>query len=256
MQCAHGYSGCIGVVPSGAHDSSRGVAGLPLRSALRIAVIGRQKLYAYFASNIAMNASHSPSRRARRAARNRRGRSSWRAAICRTIGLKVRGPVKNQKRPMLVCSALRFVLLRPPSLADLVEVLRSTPPMSRAGGGRRTELRAACHHEGRDAPDGRFDRDGGRHVDASLGVGGGSFRPRCCRHSRATPGSSAAAFLPSSMPLALRVSLRHGGKRGREIRHRDWPSGRDGSRPERRERRRRGGRLLRGGADRRSAVSL
>ena len=45
MQCAHGYSGCIGVSPSGNHDFSRGVAGFCVISALRIAVTGRQRLY-------------------------------------------------------------------------------------------------------------------------------------------------------------------------------------------------------------------
>ena len=44
MQCAHGYSGCMEVSMSGAHDGSRYVALLPSMSALRIAVIGRQKL--------------------------------------------------------------------------------------------------------------------------------------------------------------------------------------------------------------------
>ena len=44
MQCAQGYSGCIGVSPSGNHNSSPGVAAFCVISALRIAVIGRQKL--------------------------------------------------------------------------------------------------------------------------------------------------------------------------------------------------------------------
>src|SRR5215470_14085705 len=43
MQWAQGYSGCIGVSPSGDQLASRAVAGLSLRSALRIAVIGRQR---------------------------------------------------------------------------------------------------------------------------------------------------------------------------------------------------------------------
>ena len=44
MQCAHGYSGCIGVLSIGCQVASRSVAGLPSISPLRIAVIGRQKL--------------------------------------------------------------------------------------------------------------------------------------------------------------------------------------------------------------------
>src|SRR5262249_56564384 len=44
MQCAHGYSGCIGVSAIGCQVASRSVAGLPSISAVRIAVTGRQKL--------------------------------------------------------------------------------------------------------------------------------------------------------------------------------------------------------------------
>src|SRR5690348_16687804 len=50
MQCAHGYSGCIGVTMNGVHPASRSVASLPSRSPLRMAVTGRQKLYVYLAS--------------------------------------------------------------------------------------------------------------------------------------------------------------------------------------------------------------
>src|SRR4051794_15697398 len=52
MQCAHGYSGCIGVSTYGSQPASR-----PSPSVLRMAVIGRQKLYVYFASKTAINAS-------------------------------------------------------------------------------------------------------------------------------------------------------------------------------------------------------
>src|SRR6476469_10247014 len=57
MQCAHGYSGCIGVSPSGRHEASRGVELLLVWSAFRIAVTGRHRLYVYLASNTAMYAS-------------------------------------------------------------------------------------------------------------------------------------------------------------------------------------------------------
>src|SRR5436305_2254050 len=57
MQCAHGYSGCIGVLSIGCQLASRAVAGLPSISPLRIAVIGRQNSYLYFASNTATKAS-------------------------------------------------------------------------------------------------------------------------------------------------------------------------------------------------------
>src|SRR6202022_3400418 len=47
MQCAHGYSGCIGVLSIGCHPASSETAGLPVRSPLRIAVMGRQKSCGY-----------------------------------------------------------------------------------------------------------------------------------------------------------------------------------------------------------------
>src|SRR6266511_3844484 len=56
-QWAHGYSGCIGVTAIGCQVASRSVAGLPSISPLRIAVMGRQKLYWYLASSTAINAS-------------------------------------------------------------------------------------------------------------------------------------------------------------------------------------------------------
>ena len=60
MQCAHGYSGCIGVLSIGCHVASRSVAELPSISPLRIAVIGRQNSYLYFASSTAMMQSSLP----------------------------------------------------------------------------------------------------------------------------------------------------------------------------------------------------
>src|SRR3979490_3211976 len=114
MQCAQGYSGCIGVSPKGAHDASRGVALFSLRSALRIAVIGRHRLKAYLASNTAMKAALV----ARGGSANRRAQStrfkSLDAATCRRMGFQVCGPLVNQKRPMSVCSAVRRALVRPP----------------------------------------------------------------------------------------------------------------------------------------------
>src|SRR5882762_11138435 len=50
MQCAHGYSGCMGVSMNGVQAASRSVASWPSLSPLRIAVIGRQRLYVYLAS--------------------------------------------------------------------------------------------------------------------------------------------------------------------------------------------------------------
>ena len=44
MQCAHGYSGCIGMSIRGSQPASSVVASLPSMSPFRIAVSGRQKL--------------------------------------------------------------------------------------------------------------------------------------------------------------------------------------------------------------------
>ena len=44
MQWAHGYSGCIGVSMNGVQPGSATVASFLLRSPLRMAVIGRQKV--------------------------------------------------------------------------------------------------------------------------------------------------------------------------------------------------------------------
>src|SRR5262245_15452510 len=57
IQCAHGYSGWRGVEANDSHAESRSVASFPSWSPLRIAVTGRQKRYAYLASNTAMTAS-------------------------------------------------------------------------------------------------------------------------------------------------------------------------------------------------------
>lgn len=56
MQWAQGYSGCIGVSINESHDASRGVAVLPMMSALRIAVTGRQSASAPFAPRRSRNA--------------------------------------------------------------------------------------------------------------------------------------------------------------------------------------------------------
>src|ERR1700676_4329184 len=56
-QCAHGYSGCIGVLMNGDHPRSAATFVFPATCSLRSAVTGRQKLYVYFASNTAINAS-------------------------------------------------------------------------------------------------------------------------------------------------------------------------------------------------------
>src|SRR5882672_3764244 len=50
MQCAHGYSGCMGVLTKGDQPRSAAALLFPAVCSLRIAVTGRQKLYVYLAS--------------------------------------------------------------------------------------------------------------------------------------------------------------------------------------------------------------
>src|SRR5262249_29655946 len=52
--CPDEYDGCAGVASSGVQVGSAAVAGLPSVSAARMAVTGRQKLYRYLASQVAM----------------------------------------------------------------------------------------------------------------------------------------------------------------------------------------------------------
>src|SRR5437588_9369865 len=96
MQCEQGYSGCIGVLAIGCHVASRSVAGLPSISPLRIAVIGRQKWYLYFASRTAMSESSS----ATVASAMKRAVSTTSMflaiAIWRWIGCVDAGPVNTQ----------------------------------------------------------------------------------------------------------------------------------------------------------------
>src|SRR5712675_1918730 len=120
MQCAHGYSGCIGVLSIGCQVASRSVAGLSSISPLRIAVIGRQKSYWYFASNTAMPASAAATATSAMKRAQSTTLISFAFANCRTIGSALCGPVMSQKRASSVCRADRLVLaLAPRSLISL-----------------------------------------------------------------------------------------------------------------------------------------
>src|SRR5262245_56195307 len=124
MQCAHGYSGCSGVSSSGNQVGAASVASLPSMSARRIAVIGRQNAYSYFASNTATNESMA----ATFASANSLARSTvdigCDTASERTTGFHDAGPVIDQKSAVSVCEAERSWL----SLAPR----RSTSAKSRA----------------------------------------------------------------------------------------------------------------------------
>src|SRR5882672_6208617 len=93
MQCAHGYSGCIGVLSIGCQVASRSVAGLSSLSPLRIAVIGRQKSYWYFASNTVMPASAAATATSAMKRAQSTTLISFALASCRTIGSALCGPV-------------------------------------------------------------------------------------------------------------------------------------------------------------------
>src|SRR5262245_38598953 len=112
--CAHGDSGCIGVLSIGCQVASRSVAGLSSISPLRIAVTGRQKSYWYLLSNTAMPASAA----ATATSAMKRAQSitliSFAFANCRTIGSALCGPVMSQKRASSVCRADRLMLVLAP----------------------------------------------------------------------------------------------------------------------------------------------
>src|SRR6187549_1548374 len=115
MQCAHGYSGCSGVSSSGNHCGAASVASLPSAAARRIAVIGRQKAYSYFASNTATNESMA----ATFGTANSRARSTVDSgrdeASERTTGFHDAGPVIDQNNAVSVCEAERSLLSFAPS---------------------------------------------------------------------------------------------------------------------------------------------
>src|SRR5262249_30875959 len=110
MQCAHGYSGCIGVSMNGIQPGSR-----TSPSALRMAVTGRQKLYVYFASNTAMSAS---SIAIAASARSRALSVTSRPGVLateRATGQYTFGSVASQNWAIAVCSGVRCVLVLPPT---------------------------------------------------------------------------------------------------------------------------------------------
>src|SRR5689334_2996775 len=146
MQCAHGYSGCIGVSPSGTQLRSRGVAGLPVRSALRIAVTGRHRLYVYFASNTAMNASAAAIETSA-CTRARSVRSSFDAAsACCTTWFHVPGPVMNQKRATSVWLGVRTVLVSAPTSRISLRSRVQVSEVSDGGGPGRNSAPLAMTH--------------------------------------------------------------------------------------------------------------
>src|SRR5229473_2817163 len=82
------------------------------------------------------------------ASANRRAQStssmSLLAATCRRMGVHVCGPTKNQKRPILVCSAVRTVLVRLPSSRISFTSFVQVGEVSAAGGGFLAEIDSLC----------------------------------------------------------------------------------------------------------------
>jgi hypothetical protein len=108
MQCAHGYSGCIGVSMNGVHDGSRSVASFPSISPFRIAVTGRQKLYVYLASNTAMTASSVACPTIARSLAFCVTSLFFELATESTMGQYTPVPVVYQKLATAVCSGVRL----------------------------------------------------------------------------------------------------------------------------------------------------
>src|SRR5262245_53623455 len=134
MQCAQGYSGCSGVSSSGTQPVSASVASLPSISARRIAVIGRQKPYSYFASNTATNESMA----ATFTSANKRARSTvdngCDEASERTTGFHDAGPVIDQKSAVSVCEAERSLLSLAPRRLTSAKSRAQTSLVSFGGG--------------------------------------------------------------------------------------------------------------------------
>src|SRR5262245_35320936 len=113
--CPDEYDGCAGVAISGVQVGSAAVAGLPSVSAARMAVTGRQKLYVYLVSQVAMYAS-APARFMSANSRAFCDRvKPWASDTLAAIWFQWRGDGSAQNRAISVPSALRMVLLAAPS---------------------------------------------------------------------------------------------------------------------------------------------
>src|SRR5262249_4992680 len=83
--------------------------------------------------------------RANRRALSRRS-SFLAAASCRTIGFHACGPVTNQKRAIAVCSAVRLVLVRPPtSLISFRSLVQTSESSAGGGAGRNCDPDVIVH---------------------------------------------------------------------------------------------------------------
>src|SRR5712671_2150335 len=109
MQCAHGYSGCIGVLSIGCQVALRSVAGLPSMSPLRIAVIGLQNSYLYLASKSAMPASASAIEANAMKCALSTVSIFLTTTICLSSWCDIPGLTEIQKRASSVCRAVRLV---------------------------------------------------------------------------------------------------------------------------------------------------
>src|SRR5512134_46597 len=129
MQCAHGYSGCIGVSMKGVQPESRASP-----SALRMAVIGLQKLKAYFASKTAISASSMAiAAKAKKRALSVTSRPGA-FATERATGQYTAGAVASQNFAMAVCSCVRLEpFIAPSALTSSKSLLHTS--LFKSGGG-------------------------------------------------------------------------------------------------------------------------
>src|SRR5262245_10520923 len=146
MQWAHGYSGCSGVSSSGNQVGAASVASLPSMSARRIAVIGRQNAYSYFASTTATTEA----RAATFASANSRARSTvdigFEEASERTTGFHDAGPVIDQKSAVSVCAAERSLLSLAPRRLTSAKSRVQTSLVSFGGAGGRNSAGERIAH--------------------------------------------------------------------------------------------------------------
>ena len=209
--------------------ASRGVALLPVWSALRIAVSGRQKIV------VVLGVEHGDEAVARRHGDKREEpRAIDQLELlcgCDLPHDRIPG-LRTGDEPEAADLGLLGGTLGAATAAQFADLIQIVGPGLRVERGRRrgAELRAPVHHPRRHAADRRAERNDGRHVDAGLRVTGDSspaqVMPSLARSARI----SAPACLPSSMPLVLASPSGIGGERRLQRRRRDRLAGRDARR--------------------------
>src|SRR4029078_11361313 len=154
---AEAHSGTCGVAANGSHAGSGDVIGLPSASALRMAVIGRQKLNAYFASQHAIAASGPAPFTSAKACAVSDISSPRATATARSAPSQMTAAEVSQNRAMLVCSSVRVALASDPisliSLKSLAysSLVRLGPSPGRNCDPARRTQGCTCPHPGTSA---------------------------------------------------------------------------------------------------------